>query len=572
MDIARLGINVDSSDAVSAAGDLNRLGNQAQRTGGQVRNFGRTAGQGFNTAGAQADAMGRKFNASRMQTGNLAAQFNDIGVMLASGQSPFILALQQGTQVNQVLDQMGGTGRQRLEALATSFRSVVSPANLMTIAIIAGGTALAQWAISAFSAGEEATELSARMDDARDAAEALRLELRGIRLGIDETELALLDQVRASMQEVAELQALFDQNQGRGAEGFALDLNAARERLDLAQDELDAYQRQVEEKETLLETSRDMADAERALGDGLQDAARQAAVLANNMQQARNAAMEAAREFAIVQGFRSRFAGEEAVFAQEVAPQNTAGAVRNFDRLTTRQGRAGVQAQNEMLRERDRILESLKTEQEIFNDAVAQADRLLAAGVLTQDQYNQHLRNLETELNSVQFEGFERGIQSISDGIADAIVNAEDMGDAFQNVLRQMVADLISSNLQNMLRSIFNGGGGEGGLGSIFAGFFDQGGNIPAGQFGIAGERGPEVVRGPAQVTSLAATARMMGGSTNIEFKVVNNAQGVNVRQREERGPDGKQILIATVEQAAASGEMPGLESTYGLNRGTRVR
>lgn len=49
--------------------------------------------------------------------------------------------------------------------------------------------------------------------------------------------------------------------------------------------------------------------------------------------------------------------------------------------------------------------------------------------------------------------------------------------------------------------------------GLSFAGLFDNGGRIPAGAFGIAGERGPEFVRGPAYVTSRRDTARMLGGS-----------------------------------------------------------
>ncbi len=35
-----------------------------------------------------------------------------------------------------------------------------------------------------------------------------------------------------------------------------------------------------------------------------------------------------------------------------------------------------------------------------------------------------------------------------------------------------------------------------------FAGMYDSGGYIPRGQFGIVGENGPEIVNGPANVTS----------------------------------------------------------------------
>ncbi|QCT18514.1 phage tail tape measure protein [Jejubacter calystegiae] len=59
---------------------------------------------------------------------------------------------------------------------------------------------------------------------------------------------------------------------------------------------------------------------------------------------------------------------------------------------------------------------------------------------------------------------------------------------------------------------------GGGGLWDRFAGMFDSGGTIPRGQFGIAGENGPEIIHGPASITSrrrtaslAAAVAGMMG-------------------------------------------------------------
>ncbi|EDB3548070.1 phage tail protein, partial [Salmonella enterica subsp. enterica serovar Newport] len=42
-----------------------------------------------------------------------------------------------------------------------------------------------------------------------------------------------------------------------------------------------------------------------------------------------------------------------------------------------------------------------------------------------------------------------------------------------------------------------------------FAGMYDNGGTIPRGQFGIVGENGPEIVNGPANVTSRRRTAAL---------------------------------------------------------------
>ena len=48
--------------------------------------------------------------------------------------------------------------------------------------------------------------------------------------------------------------------------------------------------------------------------------------------------------------------------------------------------------------------------------------------------------------------------------------------------------------------------------GSNYSGAYDKGGRIPAGKIGLVGEMGPELIEGPAKVTSRAETARMLQG------------------------------------------------------------
>jgi hypothetical protein len=54
-------------------------------------------------------------------------------------------------------------------------------------------------------------------------------------------------------------------------------------------------------------------------------------------------------------------------------------------------------------------------------------------------------------------------------------------------------------------------------IGSIsaanYSGAYDNGGRIPAGMWGIAGERGPEIIQGPANVTSRKDTASILNNS-----------------------------------------------------------
>lgn len=70
-------------------------------------------------------------NINRMQStpGNIAAQFQDIGVTAAGGMAPYLIALQQGTQLSAGLQ--GGLGN-----LARAFGQLLSPISLLTIGLV----------------------------------------------------------------------------------------------------------------------------------------------------------------------------------------------------------------------------------------------------------------------------------------------------------------------------------------------------------------------------------------------------------------------------------------------------
>ena len=105
-------------------------------------------------------------------------------------------------------------------------------------------------------------------------------------------------------------------------------------------------------------------------------------------------------------------------------------------------------------------------------------------------------------------------------------------GQAAADVMKDGITE-GGQGLGGFFANLFGGGGAGGGAGGgggtagliggiigAFAGGFDSGGRIPSGQVGLVGERGPEIVGGPASVVSRATTAQMMGGSTEV---VINN-------------------------------------------------
>jgi hypothetical protein len=124
----------------------------------------------YGVAEAAGMKVGGSMKSAGFHTANLGAQFNDIGVMLAAGQNPLMLAIQQGTQISQVLQAAGGTAKETGKLLLASFKSIISPISLATIGIIAAGAALFQWATSASDAG-------VAVDEAKEATEGYSASL-----------------------------------------------------------------------------------------------------------------------------------------------------------------------------------------------------------------------------------------------------------------------------------------------------------------------------------------------------------------------------------------------------------
>lgn len=118
------------------------LGN---RTAGAFDNTATRARQSFRVIQGGAKDIQTAMKASSFQTANLGAQLQDIAVQLKGGASPLTIALQQGTQINQVIGQAGAAGA--VKALGGAVTSLINPVSLATIATIA----LVGYAVEYFS-------------------------------------------------------------------------------------------------------------------------------------------------------------------------------------------------------------------------------------------------------------------------------------------------------------------------------------------------------------------------------------------------------------------------------------
>lgn len=91
-------------------------------------------------------------------TSNIAAQFQDIGVTAFGGMSPLQIALQQGTQLSAVFNDLKRDGQGVGSALASAFASVISPVSLVTIGLVAASAAAIQYFSSVSDGSSESAE------------------------------------------------------------------------------------------------------------------------------------------------------------------------------------------------------------------------------------------------------------------------------------------------------------------------------------------------------------------------------------------------------------------------------
>jgi lambda family phage tail tape measure protein len=113
-----------------------------------------------------------------------------------------------------------------------------------------------------------------------------------------------------------------------------------------------------------------------------------------------------------------------------------------------------------------------------------------------------------------------RIFETITGGFTDSIMKFVETGKlSFKDLFKTLMMEIIKMQMNKLFLSIFGKGGPAG---SLFAGLFAEGGRVPSGKYGIVGERGPELVRGPANVIGTDETAAMMGGGgiTQVTYNI----------------------------------------------------
>jgi hypothetical protein len=161
----------------------------------------------------------------------------------------------------------------------------------------------------------------------------------------------------------------------------------------------------------------------------------------------------------------------------------------------------------------------------------------------------QSLREEQQRLNAA--------VREFADAMSSALEDIAINGKKAKDVLADLARQLASSGIKNALSGGKDGGllgslvgaganalggalGGDKGLFSgspfklNFGGFFADGGTLGAGKWGIAGEKGPELIHGPANIAPMTG-----GGSPNI---IIHNNAAVDVTP--QITPQGIMLMI----------------------------
>lgn len=119
---------------------------------------------------------------------------------------------------------------------------------------------------------------------------------------------------------------------------------------------------------------------------------------------------------------------------------------------------------------------------------------------------------------------------AFTDLFSGSLNSLDDFADSFGATLQRVAANFLANQAIQFLfgQGGLGSGGGPGGGGLIgmgvqaFAGLFADGGKIGSNEFGIVGEKGPELVSGPAAVTPMGG-AMMAGPEVKVDVVNVQN-------------------------------------------------
>jgi hypothetical protein len=151
VDLLNVVIRADTAGADRANAALDKMTAGARQADAAISSLGSHSAGGMSKVTQAADAaaaanqrLAASARGASLNTANIAAQFQDVGVTAAMGMNPMMIALQQGTQLSIALTDAARTSGGAMKALGSAFLTVVSPVALATIAVVGLAAAVFQ--------------------------------------------------------------------------------------------------------------------------------------------------------------------------------------------------------------------------------------------------------------------------------------------------------------------------------------------------------------------------------------------------------------------------------------------
>lgn len=308
----------------------------------------------------------------------------------------------------------------------------------------------------------------------------------------------------------------------------------------------------------------------------------------------KEAQLEAARKRELDSLVESLYTEEEAIASsyerrmQIIAQNLEAGSAKRTeleDKVKADRDKQMEELEASRASERDQLYNGLLTEEEMLAQSYERKKQAIldsenVTGVERQDlmkrleeQYATEQADLEVKRNQTQLANMETlfgglaglakaygGEQSKAYRALFAVSKAFSVAQAVMSISTGLAKAQelgFPANLAEMARVGATGAGILAQInGANFSGAYDKGGLVPAGKIGLVGEYGPELIEGPAKVTSRAETARMLrdgGESTPVAAPPVN-IKNINVLDPSVVGDylstdDGEQMIMNVVQK-----------------------
>ncbi len=617
----------------------------------------RLIAEGMSSVGQQAEAMGQKsakaIGLARHEMINLGRQMSDVTVSLASGQSPFMVLIQQGAQIQDVFTSSKGSLVGFVEQIATAKNAVkILAGGIAAIAYAAysSQTALEKLSDSAKALGtsrsalrefsrqadilgvdpaklrEDMVGLAQKIREAQIAGGDFADKLKLIGININNFDLSkpgefarlfqlIAEKVRTGSNELDKLNAI--KFLGLSAE-FSRVFNeggdAVRKFADDSVGAVEDSTKPIEEKwrelrtiasntwkaiaDTAIEAVYAIKENVTSIIDAIANAFARFSVQIDKLMAKAKYSYEYAKSFMGGQAPDTNAYNEKMADYNRMSdylnmpkgvketslPTIDVGGTTDLSGLSTAKAKSGgsKSSKTDQLKEYiDNLKEAnqlAKNEVDTFSLGNVEKEKfsaLIKAENIAKEQGKTLTAQQRAEIENIaastakykdnvdQLKGAQNALNDAMRQFADFTINALEglvtRSKKLSDVLKDVVKQLSSSALQGALtgQGIFGQLGGLAGSGgqtggilgmlakgatSLFSGFFAEGGSIPSGKWGIAGEAGPELVTGPANITPLGK-----GSNPQITINNYSNSQ-VDARQMS----DGQ--IIVTVQQMINSG------------------